>query len=167
LLKSHGIAAVADVRAFPGSRRHPHFSRENLERSLPEAGIEYLWLGRELGGRRRGEEGRSPNTGLRNASFRNYADHMASPDFSAGIARLLSLADEKPTALLCAERLWWRCHRSLIADYLELIRGRRVRHILEPGEAKPHAVKTEARREGTRLIYAEPDLLPLAAGTRR
>lgn len=154
LLKAHGIARLADVRAFPGSRRHPHFARESLARSLPEAGVEYVWLGAELGGRRPAPGRPSRNVGLRSASFRNFADYMETPAFARGADRLLALAAGAPTAFACAEALWWRCHRSLIADYLTAVRGWEVRHILGAGEAEPHRPMAEARREGEVLVYA-------------
>lgn len=168
LLKAHGIARVVDVRAFPGSRRHPQFSRERFAAWLEEAGVGYEWLGEELGGRRRAGEGPSPNTALRNASFRNYADYMLTPEFAAGVDRLLAGARKAPTAFLCAEALWWRCHRSLIADYLVAVRGWEVRDILDEKPAKPHAPKAEARREGDVLVYGEPELFsPRPPASRR
>jgi uncharacterized protein (DUF488 family) len=168
LLKGHGIAAAVDVRAFPGSRRHPHFAREALAVSLPRAGLRYEWLGQELGGRRRSSKEPSPNGALRNASFRNYADYMLTPEFARGVDRLLTLADEAPTAFFCAELLWWRCHRSLISDYLVAVRGRTVLHILDASAPKPHAPKTEARLEGGRLLYPPPEPpLPGLDGPRR
>lgn len=157
-LKAHGIARLVDVRAFPGSRRHPHLGRQSLETALPAAGIEYLWLGRELGGRRKTQES-SPNRALRSAGFRGYADYMGTPAFSAGMDRLLALAAEKPTAVLCAELLWWKCHRSLIADYAQLVRGWEVRHIQDARTLLAHRPKKEARRTGSGLVYGEPELL--------
>ena len=158
LLRHHGIEGVVDVRAFPGSRRHPHFARERLAESLPAQGLRYDWLGQELGGRRRPTDRPSPNTALRNESFRNYADFMATPLFSRGVDELLRLASQRRTAFFCAELLWWRCHRSLIADYLTAVRGWTVLHILDLAEPKAHKPKSEARVEGSALVYAEPDL---------
>jgi uncharacterized protein (DUF488 family) len=156
LMRHHGIETVADVRAFPGSRRYPHFHREAMRLWLPQAGIRYVWLGEALGGRRRRVLPGSPNAGLRNASFRNYADHMQTPEFSAGIDALLELAAEGPTAIMCSELLWWRCHRSLIADYLSLMRSVSVRHIAALAEPKIHAPHIECRRSGQALIYGAP-----------
>ena len=153
LAKLHGIETLVDVRAFPGSRRCPWFGRESLGKSLPERGLAYEWLGEELGGRRRRSDGPSPNGALRNDSFRNYADYMLTPGFSAGVDRLLARASAAPTAFFCAELLWWRCHRSLIADYLTAARGWEVRHVLDGKASKPHAVKPEARLRGGRLLY--------------
>lgn len=169
LLKASGISTVVDIRAFPGSRRHPHFAREALALSLPELGLRYEWLGQELGGRRRKLEEPSPNGALRNDSFRNYADYMGTPEFARGIDRLLALADEAPTAYFCAELLWWRCHRSLVSDYLVAVRRREVLHILDASPPKPHKPKAEARLVKGRLLYppAEPGLPGLDAPKRR
>lgn len=160
LLSANGLRTAVDIRAFPGSRRYPHFAREALAASLPKAGLRYVWLGKELGGRRRATVEPSPNLGLRNDSFRNYADYMGAPEFSRGVDALLALADEAPTACFCAELLWWRCHRSLLSDYLVAVRGREVFDILDESPPKPHAPKTEARVEDGRLVYppAEPPL---------
>ncbi len=158
LLRHHGVEGVVDVRAFPGSRRYPHFARERLAQSLPETGIRYDWLGLELGGRRRPSAGPSPNLALRNESFRNYADFMSSPLFSRGVDALLALAARRPTAFFCAELLWWRCHRSLIADYLVAVRRCEVFDIIDLAPPKPHKPKPEAHVEEGRLVYAEPDL---------
>jgi uncharacterized protein (DUF488 family) len=157
LARHHGIEGFVDVRAFPGSRRHPHFGRERLGQSLRDAGFHYDWLGQQLGGRREPLP-QSPNTGLRHPSFRGYADYMLTKDFSAGVDLLLARALERPTAFFCAELLWWKCHRSLIADYLTLARGWTVLHILDLSPPKPHGAKPEAHlRDGT-LLYAEPSL---------
>jgi len=156
LLAEYGIQALADVRAFPTSRRYPHFSRERFERVLAGAGMVYLWLGRELGGyRRRGLGESSPNLGWRAGGFRNYADHMLTPEFQRGIERVLELAQGRKTAIMCAERFWWRCHRRLISDYL-VAQGHRVVHILEAGRTAEHRLPPFARVEGGRLIYPYP-----------
>ena len=117
LLHAQQIRALADVRRFPGSRRYPQFGQSALVTSLNEAGIEYVHFP-ELGGRRRAQPD-SPNTAWRNEAFRGYADYMMTEAFRGGIERLLELAKGKRTAIMCAELLWWRCHRSLIADYLK------------------------------------------------
>ena len=153
VLSAHSLQAIADVRRFPGSKRHPHFAREALERSLPAAGIEYLWLP-QLGGRRRPRPD-SPNTGWRNEAFRGYADHIASAEFAQGLALLLELAAGRRTAIMCSEMLWWRCHRSLVSDVLKA-RGIEVLHVTDAGPPKPHPWTAPARIVDGRLDYSEP-----------
>ena len=138
LLREAGIGAVADVRRFPASRRLPWFNREPLAAALGEAGIEYRWL-EALGGRRPPlPPGESPNGALRDEGFRGYADHMLGDGFRGGLEELLALAGRLPTAILCAEALWWRCHRRLVADRLACS-GEEVIHLLEPGRRQAHA----------------------------
>jgi uncharacterized protein (DUF488 family) len=160
LLRAHGVRLLADVRTVPGSRRLPHFARASLEAELPRQGIGYVHLP-ELGGLRKPRPG-SPNGGWRNAAFRGYADHMLTPEFRAGVDRLLELAAAQPTAVMCAEAVPWRCHRSLLADAL-LLRDVEVRHVTGPGEAAPHRLTPFAVRVGDRLEYppAPGDTLPL------
>jgi len=153
VLAAHELQAIADVRRFPGSKRHPHFAREALEQSLPSAGIEYLWLP-QLGGRRRPRPD-SPNTAWRNEAFRGYADHLASAEFAEGLAQLLPLAACRRTAIMCSELLWWRCHRSLISDVLKA-NGIEVLHVIDAGPAKPHPWTGPARIVDGRLDYSEP-----------
>jgi uncharacterized protein (DUF488 family) len=147
VLAGHGIALVADVRAVPKSRRHPHFHHDALERSLPERGVAYVRL-RELGGWRRASAD-SPNDAWRNRSFRAYADYAMSDEFLAGLTRLRELATQRPTAMMCSEALWWRCHRRVIADRL-VVAGDTVLHIGSDGRASAHeltsfaAVRTDA-----------------------
>lgn len=144
LLTQHGIAQLIDVRRFPGSRNFPHFNREDLAQRLSDAEIEYHWL-EALGGRRHTRAGVvSKNVGLRNSSFRSYADYMASPEFQSGIAELLRIAAAGPTAYMCSEGLFWRCHRRLISDYL-LAQGIAVRHIMPDGELRPHPLTGGAK----------------------
>ena len=150
VLAAYAIEAVADVRRFPGSRRYPQFARDALAQILPEHGIAYAWLPK-LGGRRRVQPD-SPNTGWRNASFRAYADHLASSEFAEGLAELLDLAALKRTALMCSELLWWRCHRSLIADVLRL-RGIEVIHILDGTHSTVHPYTAPARIVDGTLSY--------------
>jgi uncharacterized protein (DUF488 family) len=150
VLETAAIRAVADVRRFPASRRHPHFAREALARSLAEADVEYRWLP-GLGGRRRGRPD-SPHVGWRSASFRAYADHMETPEFEADLARLLELARTRPTAILCAEAVPWRCHRQLIADAL-VARGIEVRHLRAGGRPEAHRLTPFARLDGPRVVY--------------
>jgi uncharacterized protein (DUF488 family) len=138
LLARHGVGALADVRRYPGSRKYPHFGRDHLAEALPRSGVEYHWF-ESLGGRRKGSGGASRNLGLRNESFRHYADFMATPEFRGAIERLLDLAGRRPTALMCSEGLYWRCHRRLVADAL-LARGVEVQHIMPDVALRPHAL---------------------------
>jgi uncharacterized protein (DUF488 family) len=151
LLAENGIEAVADVRRYPGSRRWPHFAREPLARALEQCGLVYLWLP-ELGGRRT-PKADSPNTAWRNAAFRGYADYMGTGAFAEGLDRLVSLASAMRTAVMCAESLWWRCHRGLIADVLRWYHFD-VIHILGPGATAPHPYTAAARIVGGRLSYS-------------
>jgi len=153
LLAGHGIEAVADVRRYPGSRRWPHFARESLRDSLAARGLYYEWMP-ELGGRREPLPD-SPNTLWRNAGFRGYADYMASEEFAAGLTRLASMAEGIRTAIMCAEAVWWRCHRGLIADALRW-GGFDVCHIMGPGALITHPYTSAARIEGGLLTYAPP-----------
>lgn len=150
LLVAHGIAGVVDVRRFPASRRHPHFSAERLEATLAEAGNRYDWVP-ALGGRRTPRPD-SPNVGWQVAGFRGYADHMESAEFAAGLDALLALAAARPTAIMCAEAVQWRCHRRLVADAL-VVRGIDVRHVLGPTKVEPHALTDFARVVGTCIVY--------------
>jgi len=151
LLAANGIEAVADVRQYPASRRYPHFNQRALSESLARIGVEYVWLP-ELGGRRKPRLD-SRNTAWRNESFRGYADYMETADFRAGIERLLEVARRKRTAILCSEALWWRCHRSLIADALKAA-GIIVEHILDPGKNEIHPYTSAARLRDGKLSYA-------------
>ncbi len=151
LLRQARIERLVDVRAFPASRRHPQFARAALERALPDAGVGYLWEGPALGGRRR-PAANSPHTALRNASFRAYAEHMMQPDFQAALDRLGILGSEKRAALMCAERLPWRCHRFLISDSL-IARDIEVMHIVSEGEMRQHTFSQFARIDGGLLFY--------------
>jgi uncharacterized protein (DUF488 family) len=150
LLKAHGIAHLADVRRFPGSRRHPHFNQSELARGLEAEGIGYSHFP-ELGGRRPAQPD-SPNIAWRNTAFRGYADYMMTAEFQAGIRRLLEMARELSTAIMCAEALWWQCHRSLIADYLKA-QGHEVLHISTASKAAPHPFTSPARIVDGKLSY--------------
>ena len=152
LLAGYGIEGLADVRRYPASRKHPHFNQERLSASLESVGIKYLPLP-ELGGRRRPLPD-SPNTAWRSESFRGYADYMESDSFRSGVERLLELAQNNRTAVMCSEVLWWRCHRALIADYLKA-RGTSVIHILSPEKSAAHPYTSAARIVGGKLSYAE------------
>ena len=150
ILKAHGVERVIDVRRFPASRKWPHFNAGSLERSLPEAGIDYA--GRPgLGGRRKARPD-SPHTAWRVEAFRGYADFMDTPEFAGELGRVMEMARERRSALMCAEALPWRCHRSLIADVL-LARGWEVFEILSEKEARRRELPSFARLEGTRVIY--------------
>jgi uncharacterized protein (DUF488 family) len=153
LLSKYRIEAIADVRRFPGSRRYPHFASDALAETLPAHGITYQWIPK-LGGRRKVQPG-SPNTAWRNASFQGYADYTATVEFAEGLAELLELAASKRTALMCAEAVWWRCHRSLIADVLKL-RGIEVIHIVDATHTTVHPYTSPARIVDGRLSYAPP-----------
>jgi len=158
LLQKHSITALADVRRFPGSRRHPQFNQEALAASLAEAGIAYVHFP-ELGGRRSAHKN-SPNTAWRNSAFRGYADYMDTAEFRKGIVRLLALAQIKSTCLMCAETLWWRCHRALVADYLKA-KGHTIWHILATGKTQEHPYTSAASISDGKLSYeapAEPEL---------
>jgi uncharacterized protein (DUF488 family) len=151
LLGENGIKLLVDVRLLPGSRRHPQFNSEALARSVRERNIEYLHLP-ELGGRRRARPD-SPNIAWRNESFRGYADYMETRDFQVGLARLEGEAKAWPTAVMCAEQLWWRCHRSMIADALK-VRGWVVLHIERKGKAPAeHPYTSAAMVVAGRLSY--------------
>jgi uncharacterized protein (DUF488 family) len=143
LLSAAAVELLVDVRRFPGSRRHPHLARERLEEDLPRLGLVYAWWGEELGGRRSVSTS-TRHTGWRNAAFQAYADHMESAPFRAALRRLESAADEVRVAVMCAETLWWRCHRRLIADVL-VVRGHHVIHILGPGKQQNHPLNPAAR----------------------
>ena len=135
VLEAHGVRAIADVRTVPKSRRYPHFAREALAETLPERGIGYEHLP-GLGGFRRPRDD-SPNRGWRNQSFRGYADYALTPGFADALAELRALAAGTPTAMMCAEAVWWRCHRRIVADHL-VAGGDEVLHIASEGRAEPH-----------------------------
>ena len=149
-LRSVELELLADVRSYPGSRRYPHFNRENLSSSLAEAAISYEHL-RELGGRRRARAD-SLNLTWRNESFRGYADYMETKEFAVGIERLLDLASESRVAIMCSEAVWWRCHRSMISDYLK-VKGIEVIHIMGKGKSEPHPFTAAARVVNGELSY--------------
>lgn len=155
-LQAHHIGALIDIRAFPMSRRLPWFNHENLEGELPKENIEYVWL-RELGGRRKKQIEVSPNTALRNQSFRNYADYMLTREFESGIAKVLTMAAVKPTAVMCAERVYFQCHRMLVSDYL-VAHGHEVLHIDNEKPARPHKLMPEARLKNGQLLYTGDSL---------
>jgi uncharacterized protein (DUF488 family) len=156
LLEKNGIKLVADVRMFPGSKRYPQFNKETLSKSLGETEICYEHFP-ELGGRRKAKP-HSKNTSWRNEAFRGYADYMETNDFKKGIARLVDLAKTTgPTAIMCAEAVWWRCHRALISDYLKAC-GTDVIHIVDLGKTEPHPFTSAARIVNGELSYRADSL---------
>ena len=151
-LAGYGIGTLVDVRSFPMSRRLPHFNREALEAELPNRGIGYIWM-KELGGRRKKIRDDSPNVALRNASFRNYADYMMTDEFTQATQRLLDIAAKAKTAYMCAERVYFQCHRMLISDYLAA-HGNTVLHIDdEKRPLREHKMMAEARLLDGKLVY--------------
>ncbi|HXF09301.1 MAG TPA: DUF488 domain-containing protein [Desulfuromonadaceae bacterium] len=155
LLEENAIAALADVRQFPGSRRYPQFGREQLSAALTARHIEYQHFP-ELGGRRKALAD-SPNIAWRHEAFRGYADYMMTEPFRGGIKRLAALAVEKRTAIMCAEAVWWKCHRSLISDFLKA-HGGHVIHIFAPGKTEPHPYTSAARLVNGKLTYAAAEM---------
>jgi uncharacterized protein (DUF488 family) len=156
LLKENKIKLLADVREWPGSKRYPQFNKEALAESLTAHGISYEHFS-ELGGKRKAKPD-SRNTAWRNASFRGYADYMETEQFQNGIENLLDVAEETgPTAIMCAEAVWWRCHRSLIADYLK-VRNVEVLHILGENKIEPHPYTSAARIVDGELSYVADSL---------
>ncbi len=150
ILVSFDIKLVADIRSLPGSNRYPHFNKEALEITLPEKNIEYLHL-KNLGGRRRTKKD-SHNYGWRKESFRGYADYMETREFKEAVNELEELAHKNRVALMCAEAVWWRCHRSMVSDYLKL-KGWTVIHILEMDKTKEHPYTQPARIIEGELTY--------------
>lgn len=147
ILKGASIGRLIDVRRFPGSRRHPHFAQRALERDLPGSGIAYEWWGEELGGRRSRMKGVSRHTALVNKAFQSYADYMDTPEFTDALDRLKEDAEAgPPLAIMCAESLWWRCHRKMIADALTLD-GVEVVHLLDERTRQPHRPLPEMRAD--------------------
>jgi uncharacterized protein (DUF488 family) len=159
LLQEAGVGHVVDVRSYPASRRNPQHSLEQLELSLPAAGIGYSW-DRRLGGRRRPKP-QSPNVALREEAFRGYADHMATTEFDAGLDDLVIRAATAHVSVMCAESVWWRCHRRLLADALVLLRGVPVIHLFHDGRQRPHPPSPEARVLDGRLVYDVGTTTPL------
>jgi uncharacterized protein (DUF488 family) len=156
-LKAHSIKTLVDIRSFPTSRRLPHFNRESLQEALLQAGINYVWL-KELGGRRKKIREDSPNVELRSPGFRNYADYMLTPEFEQGMRELLKLAEHSRTGYMCAERVYFRCHRMLLSDWL-VAHEHEVLHIDGEGPVKPHKLTSEARLVGYQVIYRGDRLL--------
>jgi uncharacterized protein (DUF488 family) len=159
VLQAHEIRLLEDIRAYPMSRRHPHFNREHLELWLPEIGCDYIWE-KDLGGRRSKQmpTEQSPNIALHNPSFRNYADYMLAEKFGQAANRLVERAQQCNTVIMCAELLYFRCHRMLVSDYL-LSQGHSVLHIQDEKPPKPHTMSKDARVIDGRLVYRGDYLL--------
>lgn len=151
LLHGAGIEEVVDIRRYPGSRRHPHVARDEMEHWMPDAGIEYVWA-EPLGGRRK-VAAASPHLGLRNEQFRAYADHMETPAFLVALAALLDDAAARTVAVMCSESVWWRCHRRLLSDHLVLVEGVAVEHLFHDGTVRPHEPTAEGRVDDGRVVY--------------
>jgi uncharacterized protein (DUF488 family) len=150
MLKAFKINALADVRSYPGSKRFPHFNKENISRSLEEAGISYLHIG-NLGGRRTPKKD-SKNSVWKNQAFKGYADYMETDQFAEGINELLSFAKSKNCAYMCSEAVWWKCHRSMISDYLKA-KGWKVIHIVAPEKNEEHPFTSPAKIKQGDLFY--------------
>ena len=164
LLTAAGVASLVDVRIGPGSRKYPHFGKDSMAEWLPAAGISYRWE-RRLGGFRKLPPD-SPDTALRNDSFRAYAGYMRSPGFAAAVAGLLAEAQDQQTAIMCSETVWWRCHRRLIADHCLLLADTPVEHLMPPAKRTPHVPTKGVRVMGNELRYDVPDgQQPGAPGT--
>jgi uncharacterized protein (DUF488 family) len=157
VLHAHAVQILVDIRSLPMSRRFPHFNREVLQKSLGDEDIRYVWL-KSLGGRRNKICENSPNLALRNQSFRNYADYMLTEEFRHGVTELLALAEEARTAYMCAERVYFRCHRMLVSDWL-VAHGHEVCHIDGTGPCKAHQLTPEARLVDGQLLYRGDRLL--------
>jgi uncharacterized protein (DUF488 family) len=153
LLKEHGIQALVDIRRFPSSRRLPHFNRRPLSEALRGHGIEYHWL-ESLGGHRKEALSDSPNFGIKDDSFRNYADHMLRDNFRTGADQLMEIAENNRVAIMCAEKSFHDCHRKLISDFL-VANGVLVQHILADGTLEPHRLSDGAKARGGRVTYPE------------
>lgn len=159
LLRESEISVLVDIRRFPGSRKFPHFNRQSLEATLPASGIEYLWL-EDLGGRRSGPNiAESLNPGLKSSGFRHYADYMQTEQFHSAGNRLLSVAAAKSAAIMCAEKLFWKCHRRLLSDYL-VAQGVHVEHIIDSARLQSHPLTA-----GTVITLDLNVIYPSAVGT--
>jgi uncharacterized protein (DUF488 family) len=150
ILRSAGIERLVDVRTAPGSRKHPQFGRAELAATLEAAGVEYVWR-KDLGGWRKPRPD-SPHRALRSPGFRGYADHMETDQFDQAVRWLIETSTRSPTAVMCAESMWWRCHRRMIADALTA-RGCAVTHLLSEDRRQPHRLHPAARLDGTRVVY--------------
>lgn len=154
-LQSFEIRTLADIRRFPGSRKYPQFNRDNLSSALKAKGIHYIHL-EDLGGRRKARSD-SKNNLWRNDSFRGYADYMETEVFEKAVKQLEATALKQPTAYMCSEAVWWRCHRSMVSDYLKA-KGWPVYHIMAAGKAEAHPYTSPARVRNGRVFYSEENL---------
>jgi uncharacterized protein (DUF488 family) len=157
MLSSFQIKVLADVRRFPHSRRHPQFNTDELKKTLFRAGIRYEYLGDELGGFRHARPG-TANVGLKDDSFRGYADHMESPIFAKGVRKLLQWGEQERVAYMCSESNYKACHRRLLSDHLVLLHGATVHHIADVGKALAHEPNHSARLVEGKLVYARKSL---------
>ena len=164
LLRAHGVERLVDVRTIPRSRHNPQFNRETLSKSLHNRRLNYRHM-KDLGGLRKPDP-QSINTGWRNSAFRGFADYMQTPAFDEALDTLVELAKEKPTAIMCAEAVPWRCHRSLIADAL-IVRGFEVRDIMSATSAKVHELSPMAKVRQQHVIYPESSAGSGALGHQR
>lgn len=155
MLREHGIGVLADVRGIPRSRHNPQFNKEDFERTLADEGIDYRHM-EALGGRRNKQTERSPNGFWDNVQFRNYADYAMGSEFREGLEQLEALAAERPAAVMCAEAVWWRCHRRIVTDYL-LARGHEVVHIMDAGKAEPATMTPAAQTRGDGTVIYPPE----------
>lgn len=158
MLRSFSIGMLADIRRFPGSAKYPQFNKEPLQNALQAAGIGYVHL-EGLGGRRKARKN-SKNDRWRNSSFRGYADYMETADFKQAVENLENIARAQPTAYMCSEAVWWRCHRSMVSDYLKA-KGWTVLHIMATGKAEEHTYTSPARIVGDRVFYSDENLFNL------
>ena len=156
LLHSAGVVSLVDVRTAPGSRHNPQFGRAEMSRWLPAHGVAYRWE-QELGGFRK-PRADSVNTGLRHPAFRGYADHMATPQFSAALSRVLADAAAAPSAVMCSESVWWRCHRRLVADAAALLHGAEVVHLMHDGSQRAHELTDGATLRDGAVVYPGNEL---------
>ena len=161
-IRGAGVEIVVDIRIAPGSKRHPHVGRDALAQWLPDGGIGYRWEKR-LGGFRK-LAANSPDTALRNESFRAYAGHMRAPEFGAAIDMLLADAANASVAVMCSESVWWRCHRRLVADFLQLARNVDVEHLMPDGRLDAHKPTDGVRRQSAGLLVYDAGASPLPAG---
>jgi uncharacterized protein (DUF488 family) len=160
-LRGSDLRLVVDVRIAPGSRRHPHVGRDALSRWLPGAGIDYQWEKR-LGGFRKLLPD-PPDVALRNDSFRAYAGHMRTQDFQDAVDGVIAESTHRPTAVMCSESVWWRCHRRLIADFASLVRGVDVRHVMPGGRVEPHKPTEGVRVAEDGLLVYDAGAIPLSS----
>lgn len=165
LLDAAGAARLVDIRSAPGSRHNPQFGGAEMERWLPTAGISYQWE-RVLGGFRTSSP-ESPNTALRHPAFRGYADYMLTEEFVAGVDALRKVAAAAAVAVMCSESLWWRCHRRLLSDYLTLVHGFDISHVMHDGSVREHRLTDGVRSLGDQVVYDLPDIQVTTVGAPR